>query len=113
MSFCYSGRRNLEALLVNFTDEIASGLSLCVGDIHETNFIVDGVGRIYAICFGCIGFLPPSFTALALDHASNFANKMSAQIEYPISSVSANCVAMDIVAGLFVICGSSSYGERW
>jgi len=96
---------------VSFAEEVAPGLSLCYGHIHEAHFIMGAAGRVYVTDFEHVSFLPPSFVALALAHYHVFTTKIAAHIEYPISRYSPNCIAIRIVAGLFVISSNhNSYG---
>ncbi|KAJ7128817.1 hypothetical protein C8R43DRAFT_897082, partial [Mycena crocata] len=96
---------------VNFVDETASGLVFCHGDIHESNFILGPHGRIYAIDFEHMAFLPPSFTAYALKVPRYFTHRVAAYVEYPTSdATNANVRAIDFVRGRLIIYGNVAYG---
>ncbi|KAJ6631185.1 hypothetical protein B0H10DRAFT_2207570 [Mycena sp. CBHHK59/15] len=93
---------------VDFADEVAAGLAICHGDIHETNFIVNDQDHVYALDFGHICFLPPTFVTFALEASPIFTRRVAAYVKFPKSEK--NLKAMQIVAGQLVLHGSSSYG---
>ncbi|TDL19629.1 hypothetical protein BD410DRAFT_841977 [Rickenella mellea] len=93
---------------VDFADETTDGLPLCLSDIHQSNWIIDDEGRVHAIDFGHVGFLPPSFVAYAIEQSHFFAKRVAKYVNYARSKK--NLYAMEIAAGQLVLYGSSLRG---
>lgn len=96
-------------LKVNFRTETANGLVLCPSDLHDTNFMVDIMGNLWAIDFGRTCFLPPSFVSYSLIQSLEvFGRRVARVVNYPRS---ANFQAMAVAAGQLVIFNNNSLGK--
>lgn len=92
---------------VDFTDETAQGLVLCLSDIHPSNFIIDPEEKGVAIDFGCTGYLPPSFVCYALWQPRRFTNKVARLVGYWESP---HLRAMSVAAQWLLLSGDNSCG---
>lgn len=89
---------------------MATGLPLCHGDIHESNFIIDPHGQVYAIDFGHICFLPPTFVAFSLTSWVPFTRQVAHYVEYP--KPEKNLRAMKIAYTPLMYYNNNLHGKR-
>jgi predicted unusual protein kinase regulating ubiquinone biosynthesis (AarF/ABC1/UbiB family) len=98
-------RQNLK---VDFSSETAEGLVLCPSDIDAANFMIDSNGTLFAIDFGCTGYMPPSFVSYSFMNLKPFSRMVARLIEYPIY---ANLSAMSVASSILVLGGNNSLGR--
>ncbi len=109
----YSGGKVLRplgnGLRVNFQIETADGLVLFPSDPHDSNFIIDDEGKLWAIDFGRTCFLPSSFVSYSLTMSSDvFVQSVARRVNYPLS---ANLPAMRAASGRLVVFNNNALGE--
>ena len=96
-------------LHVNFQIETADGLVLCPSDPHDSNFMIDDEGKLWAIDFGRTCFLPSSFMSYSLMTSSNvFVQSVAHRVNYPLS---ANLRAMSAASGRLVVFNDNALGK--
>ena len=97
-------------LSVDFSSESVDGLVLCPNDIDPSNFIINSEGTVFAIDFGCTGYMPPSFVSYTFESSvvPYFTQLVARHVNYPKSP---NILAMRVAAGLLVITGNNSLGK--
>jgi predicted unusual protein kinase regulating ubiquinone biosynthesis (AarF/ABC1/UbiB family) len=96
-------------LRVSFQTETADGLVLCPSDPHDSNFMIDDEGKLWAIDFGRTCFLPSSFMSYLLMMSSNvFVQSVARRVNYPVS---ANLPAMSAASGRLVIFNDNALGK--
>jgi hypothetical protein len=89
-------------LRVNFQIETANGLVLCPSDPHDSNFVIDEEGKLWAIDFGRT--LPSSFVSYSLTRSSNvFVKSVARRVNYQLST---NLPAMSAASGRLVVFNS-------
>ena len=94
---------------VNFKTETTDGLVLCPSNPSDSNFIIDNEGSVWAINFGHMCFLPPSFISYLLTMSRNvFADSIACCVNYPQS---ANFEAMSGASGQLVNFDNNVYGK--
>lgn len=98
-----------QGLSVDFSSEIADGLVLCPSDIDPTNFMINEKGEVFAIDFGCTGYMPPSYISYSFAQPKPFARVVAACIQYPES---ANLLAMECAVYYIVVTSNNSLGMR-
>jgi len=88
-------------ICVDLQTETVDGLVLCLSDPSDSNFMIDGKGKLWAIDFGRSCFLPPSFMSYSLTMSSDvFVQSVARRVKYPPS---ANLSAMSVASGRLVI----------
>ena len=72
--------------------------------------MIDEEGKLWAIDYGRMCFLPPSFVSYSLMMSSNgFVQSVANQVNYPPS---ANLRAMSIASGRLVISNNNALGKQ-
>ena len=103
----YIGRPNR----VNFRNEVQEyGLRLCPSNMHHSNFMIDGDGKVVALDFGATCFLPVSFFEMALFHHDIFAHLLRPLVVCPTVSLT-QVDALLAASGNLIPYGTNDIGE--
>ncbi|KAH8824855.1 hypothetical protein DL96DRAFT_1530674 [Flagelloscypha sp. PMI_526] len=96
-----------QKLRVDFVSETEEeGLILCLSDIHESNFMIDGRNTLWSIDFGCTGYMPRSYVSYSMCTSwKPFTRLVQRYVDFPLSP---NVPAMEVAAYLVVISGNNS-----
>lgn len=95
---------------VSFQSEVEEyGLRLCLSDMNRNNFMKDRWGRIVALDFGDICFLPISFFNFALREGDDFTQLIARKVKHPETT---QLNAMLTASYSLVPYGRNDIGER-